>query len=100
MNHSLSKALGLLLAAIPFSLVAEPAVDAVLAKVDPFIGTGFHGHTFPGATTPFGMVQLSPDNRTSGWMRAVAIMTRTRKSGDSAAPISAAPALAATEMGS
>ncbi|MFZ9047050.1 MAG: glycoside hydrolase family 92 protein, partial [Cyclobacteriaceae bacterium] len=35
--------------------------------VDPFIGTGGHGHTYPGATTPFGMVQLSPDNGTSGW---------------------------------
>lgn len=35
--------------------------------VDPFIGTDFHGHTFPGATTPFGMVQLSPDNPVSGW---------------------------------
>jgi predicted alpha-1,2-mannosidase len=35
--------------------------------VNPFIGTGGHGHTFPGATVPFGMVQLSPDNGTSGW---------------------------------
>src|SRR6267143_1927282 len=35
--------------------------------VDPFIGTGGHGHTFPGATMPFGMVQLSPDTRLSGW---------------------------------
>ncbi|PTS98716.1 alpha-mannosidase [Pedobacter sp. HMWF019] len=38
--------------------------------VDPFIGTGGHGHTFPGATVPFGMVQLSPDNPkkgTSAW---------------------------------
>lgn len=35
--------------------------------VDPFIGTADHGHTFPGATTPFGMVQLSPDNGVSGW---------------------------------
>ena len=35
--------------------------------VDPFIGTGGHGHTFPGATTPFGMVQLSPDTRIEGW---------------------------------
>ncbi|HSR38117.1 MAG TPA: hypothetical protein VLL95_04330, partial [Phnomibacter sp.] len=35
--------------------------------VDPFIGTGGHGHTFPGATMPFGMVQLSPDNGTQGW---------------------------------
>ncbi len=32
-----------------------------LRAVDPFIGTGADGHTFPGATTPFGMVQLSPD---------------------------------------
>jgi predicted alpha-1,2-mannosidase len=38
----------------------EPAQD-VLAYVDPMIGTGPEGHTFPGATAPFGMVQLSPD---------------------------------------
>ncbi|MBK8231961.1 MAG: GH92 family glycosyl hydrolase [Candidatus Eisenbacteria bacterium] len=36
-------------------------------EVNPFIGTGGHGHTFPGATVPFGMVQLSPDTRLSGW---------------------------------
>jgi len=41
--------------------------DSVLDHVDPFIGTDFHGHTFPGATTPFGLVQLSPDTRTLGW---------------------------------
>jgi len=35
--------------------------------VDPFIGTGGHGHTFPGPTLPFGMVQLSPDTRLTGW---------------------------------
>ncbi len=35
--------------------------------VDPFIGTGFHGHTYPGATTPNGAVQLSPDTRTGDW---------------------------------
>ena len=34
--------------------------------VNPFIGTGGHGHTFPGATVPFGMVQLSPDTRIDG----------------------------------
>lgn len=40
----------------------------VLDFVDPFIGTGGHGHTFPGATVPFSMVQLSPDNLTkSRW---------------------------------
>lgn len=35
--------------------------------VDPFIGTGGHGHTYPGAVVPFGMVQASPDTRLSGW---------------------------------
>lgn len=35
--------------------------------VNPFIGTGGHGHTYPGATMPFGMVQLSPDTRLDGW---------------------------------
>lgn len=35
--------------------------------VDPFIGTGGHGHTYPGATVPNGMIQLSPDTRTLGW---------------------------------
>ncbi|SIQ24834.1 alpha-1,2-mannosidase, putative [Chryseobacterium sp. RU37D] len=34
--------------------------------VNPFIGTGGHGHTFPGAIVPFGMVQLSPDTRVDG----------------------------------
>jgi len=35
--------------------------------VDPFIGTGGHGHTYPGATVPFGMLQVSPVNGTNGW---------------------------------
>lgn len=35
--------------------------------VDPMIGTGGHGHTYPGTSVPFGMVQLSPDNGVSGW---------------------------------
>jgi len=35
--------------------------------VDPFIGTDGHGHTFPGATVPFGMVQISPDTRMENW---------------------------------
>lgn len=35
--------------------------------VDPFIGTDAHGHTFPGASAPFGLVQLSPDTRWEGW---------------------------------
>ena len=35
--------------------------------VNPFIGTGGHGHTYPGASMPFGMMQLSPDTRLEGW---------------------------------
>ncbi|MBL4651587.1 MAG: GH92 family glycosyl hydrolase [Flavobacteriales bacterium] len=35
--------------------------------VNPFIGTGGHGHTYPGASMPFGMMQLSPDTRLTGW---------------------------------
>lgn len=35
--------------------------------VNPFIGTGGHGHTYPGAVYPFGFVQLSPDTRLTGW---------------------------------
>jgi len=43
------------------------ARDGMVDRVDPFIGTGGHGHTFPGPTLPFGMVQLSPDTRLTGW---------------------------------
>ena len=41
--------------------------EDILNFVDPFIGTGFHGHTFPGPTLPFGMVQVGPDTRIEGW---------------------------------
>lgn len=42
--------------------------DKSLVKlVNPFIGTGGHGHTYPGGTMPFGMMQLSPDTRLEGW---------------------------------
>ncbi len=55
--------LGLVLAAIA-ALSASPAFaqdKSPYEAVDPFIGTGGDGHTFPGAVAPFGMVQLSPD---------------------------------------
>ena len=45
----------------------NPPVLDVLDHVDPMIGTGFHGHTYPGVTLPFGAVQLSPDTRINGW---------------------------------
>ncbi|WP_299620251.1 GH92 family glycosyl hydrolase [uncultured Tenacibaculum sp.] len=49
--------------------VITPAQDtkSLLTYVNPFIGTGGHGHTYPGATMPFGMMQLSPDTRLDGW---------------------------------
>jgi len=43
------------------------AQEKLTSFVDSFIGTGGHGHTFPGAVVPFGMVQLSPDNGKEGW---------------------------------
>ena len=43
---------------------AAPAQRGTMADVDPFIGTGGEGHTYPGAVAPFGMVQLSPDTDT------------------------------------
>lgn len=52
-------------------LLGPPAACAddvdLAAFIDPFIGTGAHGHTFPGPALPFGMVQLSPDTRLTGW---------------------------------
>jgi len=39
----------------------------LIDNVNPMIGTGGHGHTFPGVSVPFGMVQLSPDTRLDGW---------------------------------
>ncbi|NYF31343.1 GH92 family glycosyl hydrolase [Sphingopyxis sp. JAI108] len=50
-----------LLALLPIQSFAEQPAPDPLALVDPMIGTGPEGHTFPGATAPFGMVQLSPD---------------------------------------
>jgi len=43
------------------------AQTGVACYVDPFIGTAYTGHTSPAATTPFGMVQLGPDNGIRGW---------------------------------
>lgn len=45
----------------------EQSPTSPIDYVDPFIGTGFHGHTYPGATAPYGAVQLSPDTRQGNW---------------------------------
>jgi len=63
----------LYLVALALSLIAACSTLTIHAQkdytkyVNPFIGTGGHGHTFPGATVPFGFVQLSPDTRVDNW---------------------------------
>ena len=58
-----------LVATLALALLSwQPMAAKQLTRyVDPFIGTGGHGHTYPGATTPHGAVQLSPDTRTGNW---------------------------------
>tara|TARA_R110002012_G_scaffold106014_1_gene247189 strand:+ start:6290 stop:9277 length:2988 start_codon:yes stop_codon:yes gene_type:complete len=63
MHHKLSFIAFLLFAQVA-SLAAQTNHSGL---VNPFIGTGGHGHTYPGASMPFGMVQLSPDTRLEGW---------------------------------
>ena len=50
-----------------FSCAEQDLPKEYTDSVNVFIGTGGHGHTFPGATLPHGMVQLSPDTRLLGW---------------------------------
>src|SRR5271154_5803670 len=47
--------------------VAVCSAKSPVDFVNPMIGTDAHGHVYPGATVPFGMVQLSPDTRDNGW---------------------------------
>lgn len=60
------------LGALSFLFIASQAIlgqtNHARDLVNPFIGTGGHGHTFPGACVPNGMVQLSPDTRPDGYM--------------------------------
>ena len=57
----------LLILVVPVCLLSKEGGLKPSRLVNPFIGTDAHGHTFPGATLPFGMVQLSPDTRVEGW---------------------------------
>ena len=55
-----------------FAGCGNPAQDNAVQKdytqyVNPFIGAADNGHTFPGATTPFGMIQTSPVTGAVGW---------------------------------
>ncbi|MCB0549659.1 MAG: GH92 family glycosyl hydrolase [Phaeodactylibacter sp.] len=55
------------LAAMSCQRSEEAQPEKLTAYVDPFIGTDGKGKTYPGATVPHGMVQLSPDNGRNGW---------------------------------
>jgi len=48
-------------------IMASCSEKSPVDYVNPFVGTDFHGHTFPGAVLPGGLVQLSPDTDTQGW---------------------------------
>ncbi len=65
-NYSFLGIILMLGACTHVNIESSPVKDNT-AYVNPFIGTGGHGHTFPGAAIPNGMVQLSPDTRTAGW---------------------------------
>ena len=59
-------------ASLPIRALAQAAVAQAIAsgftaQVDPMIGTGGHGHVYPGASVPYGMVQLSPDTDNARW---------------------------------
>ncbi|MDA1094355.1 MAG: GH92 family glycosyl hydrolase [Acidobacteria bacterium] len=58
------------LALVLLSAAGASADEDFARFVNPFVGTAGPGHTFPGATVPFGLVQLSPDTRTDGWHAA------------------------------
>ena len=49
------------------SCTAHQETKTYVDYVNPFIGTGGHGHTYPGAVVPFGMIQPSPDTRIYEW---------------------------------
>ena len=56
-----------LIAMLLIEACSKPHPKMPFDYINPFIGTGGHGHTYPGATVPFGMVQLSPDTRKDSW---------------------------------
>ena len=52
---------------IGLQLSAQEAEWTSIKDINPFIGTGGHGHTHPSAQAPFGMIQLGPNTRYDGW---------------------------------
>ncbi len=72
MKHTFALLSTLLIgSAVALTACGEPAPQQIglAQEVNPFIGTSGGGNVYPGASAPFGMVQLSPDNGRSGWYR-------------------------------
>src|SRR5690606_11267768 len=65
MNPYFTRTLSISLIVFGFSHFSS--AQQLTSYVNTFTGTAGHGHTFPGATLPFGMVQLSPDTGVEGW---------------------------------
>ena len=54
---------------VTIPVVAQTTVKQPSEYVNPFLGTDFFGHTFPGPCLPYGLVHLGPDTGTEGWSR-------------------------------
>ena len=54
-------------ACTPAQKTTEPEEINYISYVDPYIGSGEHGHVFVGANVPFGMIQAGPQNIHKGW---------------------------------
>ena len=59
--------LSILLIALFTQCKQQPVTKNYSDFVDPYIGSDYHGHVFVGASVPFGMMQLGPNNETQGW---------------------------------
>ena len=84
------------MAALCVVLLTAPALAAeptAYNSVRPLVGTADHGHVFPGASVPFGMVQLSPDTRDGSWDGSPAIIIPTTASSAFRTTTSPAPAV-------
>ncbi|MBS6329576.1 MAG: hypothetical protein KH425_08490, partial [Prevotella bivia] len=57
----------LLLMAVAICSIGSSIAQNYTQYVDPFIGTGGHGHVFLGANVPFGFVQAGPTQKKQGW---------------------------------
>ena len=73
--HQITKNWLALVPLVIFISLAPCDAQRLTRFADPMIGTGGHGHTYPGATVPFAMVQLSPDNGDEGYISKLPVFS-------------------------